>query len=100
MYVFSGVLLCLVSRMVPTIFLVIYCWPTPNFTSFLSRAFFIVAKWHGAHEAQVWGLSVVTGRWTDGGIARAQRYLQECMAYKVDDERQLLMEGRPAYHEK
>ena len=28
-------------------------------------------------------LSVVTGRWTDGGTVRAQRYCRKCMAYTL-----------------
>jgi len=41
-------------------------------------------------------LSVVTGRWTDGGTARTHRYCRKCMAYAVEDERHFMMEC-PAY---
>ena len=43
-------------------------------------------------------LSVVTGRWTDGGTVRAQRYCRKCMAYIVEDEKHLMLEC-PAYQE-
>ena len=44
-----------------------------------------------------WPSSVVTGRWTDGGIARAHRYCKKCMAYAVE-MRYFMMEC-PAYQE-
>jgi len=44
-------------------------------------------------------LNVVTGRWTDGGIARAHRYCRKCMEYKVEDERHFMM-GCPAYQDR
>ena len=47
----------------------------------------------GAH----W-LSVVTGRWADGGTVRAQRYCRKCMAYTVEDEKHFMLEC-PAYQE-
>ena len=37
-------------------------------------------------------LNVVTGRWTDGGIAWAHRYCRKCMAYAVEDERRFFMQ--------
>jgi len=46
----------------------------------------------GAH----W-LSVVTGRWINGGNQRGQRYCKNCRACAVEDEKHFLMEC-PAYH--
>ena len=38
-------------------------------------------------------LSVVTGRWTDGGTAAwTHRYCRKCMAHTVEDERQFMMD--------
>jgi len=41
-------------------------------------------------------LSVVTGRWVNGGTQRAQRYCKKCTACAVEDEKHFLMEC-PAY---
>ena len=43
-------------------------------------------------------LSVVTGRWAEGGTVRAQRYCRKCMAYTVEDEKHFMLEC-PAYQE-
>ena len=43
-------------------------------------------------------LSVLTGRWTDGGLAWAHSYCRKCMKYKDEDERHFMMEC-PAYQE-
>ena len=43
-------------------------------------------------------LSVVTGRWTDGGYVRAHIYCRKCMAYTVEDEKHFMLEC-PANHE-
>ena len=40
-------------------------------------------------------LSVVTGRWADGGTVRAQRYGRKCMAYTVEDEKHFRHDGMP-----
>ena len=37
-------------------------------------------------------LSVVTGRWADGGTVRAQRYCRKCMAYTGEDEKHFMLE--------
>ena len=44
-------------------------------------------------------LSVVTGRWTDGGIVRVHRYCAKCMVYTVEDEKHFMLELCPACQE-